>query len=246
MSDLTPRQRQILSYIIEEYIRTGEPVGSGTLEKKYQIGVSPATIRNEMADLTQKGYLYQPHTSAGRVPSSQAFRLYVWDLMKEESLSVSDEVGVKEKVWDYKDELDRLFKQTTRVLSEKAQGIGFAYLDEGELYHSGYARILQSPEFFDIQVTRTLLSIIEEADQVRRLLAQAAEPDLPEEHQVKLVFGEEADIDYLDPVGIVFTPVKAGQKHQGYLGVIGPARLNYPRVIPFVRYVGNLLEEICK
>jgi len=96
--DLTQRQIQILKAIIEEYITTAEPVGSETLEKKYNLGVSPATIRNEMVRLTEMKLLNQPHTSSGRSPTPESLRYYVEHLMKPKELSVADEVAVKEKI----------------------------------------------------------------------------------------------------------------------------------------------------
>ena len=96
MNDLNDRQIQILKAIIEEYIETAEPVGSEKMDKKYNLGVSPATIRNEMVKLTKMGYLKQPHTSAGRTPSPLALKYYVSSLMKPEDLSVAEEVRVKQ------------------------------------------------------------------------------------------------------------------------------------------------------
>ena len=80
--DLSERKLKILQAIISDYVRSAEPVGSRTLSKKYDLGISPATIRNEMADLEEMGYLTHPHTSAGRVPSDKAYRLYVNALME--------------------------------------------------------------------------------------------------------------------------------------------------------------------
>ena len=81
--ELTERKLKILQAIISDYVKTAEPVGSRTLSKKYDLGISPATIRNEMADLEEMGYLTHPHTSAGRVPSDMAYRLYVNALMEK-------------------------------------------------------------------------------------------------------------------------------------------------------------------
>ena len=100
MNALTSRQTQILKALIDEYIETAEPVGSDALEKKYNLGVSPATIRNEMANLTKSGFLKQPHTSAGRIPTSGAMKFYVDQLMEEKQMSLADEVKAKEEVWD--------------------------------------------------------------------------------------------------------------------------------------------------
>src|ERR1700704_3591954 len=103
MYDLTQRQIEILKQIVKEYIDTANPIGSETLEKKYDLGVSPATIRNEMTEMVRKGYLSKPHTSAGRIPTSKALKLYVNELMKEKDMSVAEEVEAKEKVWDVRD-----------------------------------------------------------------------------------------------------------------------------------------------
>src|SRR3990167_9214478 len=104
MYELTDRQIKILKAIIEEYIETAEPVGSETLDKKYNLGVSPATIRNEMVRLTKTGFLKQPHTSAGRAPTPVALKLFVSQLMHVKELSVADEVSVKQKILDHKSE----------------------------------------------------------------------------------------------------------------------------------------------
>lgn len=85
--ELTERKLKILQAIISDYVKTAEPVGSRTLSKKYDLGISPATIRNEMADLEEMGYLTHPHTSAGRVPSDMAYRLYVNALMEKKNLA---------------------------------------------------------------------------------------------------------------------------------------------------------------
>src|SRR3989337_3807736 len=110
---LTARQTQVLKSFIDEYIDTAEPVGSESLDKKYSLGVSPATIRNEMMDLTRMGYLRQPHTSAGRVPSPKAMKFYIDQLMEERHISIAEEVKVKEDVMSAKDDLDDILDEAT-------------------------------------------------------------------------------------------------------------------------------------
>src|SRR3989338_7212306 len=116
MHDLTQRQVEILKSLIEEYIETAEAVGSETLEKKYSLGASPATIRNEMVKLTQLGYLKKLHTSAGRVPTPEGMRFYVNQLIKEKELSVAEEVAAKEKLWDYRERVNPFMKEVTKAL----------------------------------------------------------------------------------------------------------------------------------
>src|SRR5579871_5582563 len=119
MHDLTERQIQILKALIEEYIETAEAVGSETLEKKYSLSASPATIRNEMVRLSELGYLKKPHTSAGRVPTPLGMKFYVKQLMREKDLSVTEEVALKEKVWDYREQEQQFLREVTKCLASK-------------------------------------------------------------------------------------------------------------------------------
>lgn len=113
------RKIMILEAIINDYITTGEPVGSRTIAKKYDLGVGSATIRNEMSDLEDMGYLEQPHTSSGRIPSSKGYRMYVDNLMKQSSLSIEEELLIKKYLIDSAMlEVDKIVKQASLLLSE--------------------------------------------------------------------------------------------------------------------------------
>ena len=113
------RKIKILQAIINDYIVTGEPVGSRTIAKKYDLGVGSATIRNEMADLEEMGYLEQPHTSAGRIPSSKGYRLYVDKLMETQKLSKDEELRIKEYLINSAmQEVDTILKEACVLLSE--------------------------------------------------------------------------------------------------------------------------------
>lgn len=113
------RKIKILQVIINDYITTGEPVGSRTIAKKYDLGISSATIRNEMSDLEELGYLEQPHTSAGRIPSSKGYRLYVDKLMEHQKLSLEEQLIIKNQIVDMALlEVDKMVKQVSSLLSE--------------------------------------------------------------------------------------------------------------------------------
>ena len=99
MQDLTPRQTEILKTIIQEYTNTGDAVGSDILDKKYSLGVSPATIRNDMVELAKKDYLKKEHFSSGRLPTAKAFRFYIQNIMEEKELSTADEVSYKSDIF---------------------------------------------------------------------------------------------------------------------------------------------------
>ncbi|NCN45349.1 MAG: hypothetical protein COU63_01345 [Candidatus Pacebacteria bacterium CG10_big_fil_rev_8_21_14_0_10_36_11] len=239
MIDLVARQIQILRAIIEEFIETAKPVGSDTIDKKFNIGVSPATIRNEMVYLTKQGYLQKSHISAGRIPTPLALRLYVNELMKEKELSVADEVGAKEKIWKYRQQTDALLYEAARILAEKAHAVGVAMTPiDHRIYHSGYANLLNMPEFFDIRVTRNVLNLIEEAGMMEDVfdLGQSENP-------VHLVYGKELGNKNLEPVSLIYMEVTAGGQ-LCKIGVIGSHRFDYPYIIPMMKYFKGLIEEI--
>ncbi|MCI5687298.1 MAG: heat-inducible transcriptional repressor HrcA [Emergencia sp.] len=124
--ELTDRKLKILQAIISDYVRSAEPVGSRTLSKRFDLGISPATIRNEMSDLEEMGYLTHPHTSAGRVPSDKAYRLYVNNLMEKRELSPIEKNLIAEKLRSDVTEFDETIKHAARILSEITNLTSFA------------------------------------------------------------------------------------------------------------------------
>ncbi len=240
MIDLTPRQIQILRAIIEEFIQTAEPVGSETIDRKFNLGVSPATIRNEMVYLTKQGYLQKTHSSAGRAPTSIAMKLYVNELMKEKELSVADEVSAKEKIWDCRREVDGLLKQVTMALAERSQAIGITLTSQPKLYSAGYSNLLQMPEFYDIQVMRNVLALIEEVQLLEEIFAYGANESI-----IHVVYGSELGNKYLDPVGVMFMTFSIGEI-DCKMGVIGSQRFNYSYIIPMMKYYRGLIQEMAQ
>ncbi len=240
MTDLSPRQLKILKIITEEHIQTGKPVGSDTLDKKYNLGISPATIRNEMVQLEKKDLLYQPHTSAGRSPTPAALKLYIKQLMEEKQLTVTDEVTLKEKIWDQRHELNRLLSKAAQLLAKKTSTLAVAATEKGDVFHAGYANILDMPEFLDIEVTKTVLSIIEDFSIIQQIFKKAVD-----EGPLHVLVGEELGLEYLSPCGLVYTEFRS-PVISGSIGVFGPSRLDYPWVIPTVRYFGDLINNALK
>ncbi|OGD87726.1 hypothetical protein A2870_04665 [Candidatus Curtissbacteria bacterium RIFCSPHIGHO2_01_FULL_41_11] len=235
--DLTDRQKKLLRAVIEKYIETAEPVGSETIEKEAGLGVSPATIRNEMVRLTALGYLKQPHTSAGRVPTSMGMKFFVDQLMEEKSLSLKDEVAIKEELQEENQPFDKLLKHTARVLADQTHSLALATNEDNDIYAAGMANILDMPEFYDIDITKTVLSLLDKVEMLSQILGQ-----LSPEEQTKILFGEELGVQYLEPCGFVVTRYQM-PNHRGVLAVIGPSRLNYPVVIPTMRYFSQILSN---
>lgn len=238
MIDLTDRQRALLKAIIEEYIEAAEPIGSEVIERKYNLGISPATIRIEMVHLTEAGYLRQPHTSAGRTPTSMGFRLFISELMKEKDLPITTEVLIKEALMSQKYKQERVLKEAVKALAKQCDMLGLAIDSDDQIYYAGAANILNWPEFYDIDVTRYVLGLFDEYPRLQNIIgrAQGTEP-------IHILFGEDMEFESLRSTGFVFTRYEIDPEKEGIIGVIGPARMNFPKVLPYLKYVRDLIVE---
>ena len=125
--DLTDRERQVLEAVVRTYVESAEPTGSRTVSRRFDLGVSPATIRNTMSDLEEKGYLFHPHTSAGRIPTDLAYRYFVDQLIRPASLSEADRVKIAQELDDVSSSaVERLVRRATRALSVLSLELGVA------------------------------------------------------------------------------------------------------------------------
>jgi heat-inducible transcriptional repressor len=237
---LTARQTSLLKTIIDEYIQTADAVGSENLDKKYNLGVSPATIRNEMVSLTKAGYLKQAHTSAGRVPTPQAMKFYIDQLMEEKQMSLVDEVKAKEEVWDSRNKIDDLMDEATHALANRTKSLAVAALKgkKDKFWQAGHSYIFNNPEFAEMAACQNLFSIFEEFDKLDRLFF-----GLESTSPLDVLFGEELGWPELMPTSIISTHFTVHGK-PGAFGVIGPARADYSTVIPILRYFGSLVQEV--
>src|ERR1700694_2127445 len=174
-SPIGDREREILTAIVETFIATGDPVGSRTLARSNREGLSPATIRNVMSDLADSGYLEQPHTSAGRVPSTEAYRYYVEQLTGKARLSNSDENIIQESFHGVSD-VQEFMERTSHVLSLISHNVGVAVAIKGPknaLEHVYFSR-LGDQKVLAVLVTRSGLV----RDRVLRLDLSQSELDL--------------------------------------------------------------------
>lgn len=144
--ELDERKKKILHAIIQNYMETGEPVGSRTISKYSDLKLSSATIRNEMSDLEEMGYIIQPHTSAGRIPSDKGYRLYVDNLMQEKNQEVAD---LKELMFQRTDRLEKVLKQVVKVL---ANNTNYATMISTPQYHQNKLKFIQLSKVDDHQI----------------------------------------------------------------------------------------------
>lgn len=139
---LNERKKKILQIIIEDYISSAEPVGSRTIARKYDLGLSPATIRNEMSDLELLGYLEQPHTSAGRIPSAQAYRFYVDALIEPGTLTDNDMALIDGCYNERRRNIDDIFQSTAKILSRMTQNVSMVLTNQQTIANFCYLKFL--------------------------------------------------------------------------------------------------------
>lgn len=335
--DLSERKKLILKAIIDAHIADGEPVGSKYLMESKQIPCSSATIRNEMAELEALGFLEQPHTSAGRVPSERGYRFYVDSLIEHYAMTAREIYQINELLKEKMAELDHILLTASKVASnltnytafaikprassvtvrrfdvvfldectfilvlvtsggrvktktvklsdmppissavtdllaavcnehlhdlsaneitlpmmmemERAMGDraalvsvivkviyeGMSELDEGELKVSGMDRLLQYPEFSDPDRMKEVLGAIENKDDILSMVS-------PEGDGVNVVIGSESAVKVMDHSALVYKPIVKDGKTIGAIGVLGPARMDYAKVLATLEGISGNIE----
>lgn len=171
---LDERTRNILTAVIHSFIHTGEPVGSRTISKRFDFGLSPATIRNIMSDLEELGFLEQPHTSAGRMPTDQGYRFYVDNLRSIEALSAEESALISQRYAPYHGEVDEVMTATSRLLSEISRYAGV-------VLHTFSITIFKRIEFVKIRGRQVLAIFVMESGMVHNKLIMLDEEMTQEE-----------------------------------------------------------------
>jgi heat-inducible transcriptional repressor len=244
--ELSERQKQILCQIVEEYAETASPVGSVTMAKLFN--VSPATIRAEMARLEALGLIAQPHTSAGRVPTDAGYRFYVNSLgnkiddepVLQETKLIDDRrydrgMHAIERRVTSQSQADAAIRGAVDILVDLTGNLGLATIG-GQLYLSGISRLFTQPEFGD---TRRVQAVAKLLDNLEPWLREAA-PGEP----LNIFIGQENPIGRNSEVSLIISKFRSPFSDRSYIGVLGPTRQNYSRVMTLVRHAGEMLEEI--
>lgn len=238
--NLTERQKQILFAIIEEYAEVATPVGSVTLAKLFD--VSSATIRAEMGRLEEMGLIAQPHTSAGRIPTDAGYRLYVNSLSDESAQEVDSIDGkyldrgnrVLEVRVNSQTRADYAIRGAVDSLVDLTGNLGLATIGD-QLYLAGISRLFTQPEFTDNSRVRAVAKLL---DNLEPWLREAA-PGQP----LNIFIGNENPIGKTSGVSLIISKFRSPYSDKSYIGVLGPTRQNYSRVMSLVRHAGMMLEE---
>ncbi|MFH1822964.1 MAG: hypothetical protein ABH830_04675 [Patescibacteria group bacterium] len=224
------RKRLILNTITQEHIKTGAPVGSGILVDKYKLAISPATVRNEMANLEKEGYIFQPHTSAGRIPTEKAYSLFLENLA-EKKLSQQEETNINEAVKN-KDELG--FKNTAKIIAKLSNNAVFWAFHKNNLYYTGISNLFSQPEFYNTNLIYDISAVIDRIDEII------------DEIYNEIKMGEQIMLGANNPFGDFCSTIMAKYKlgdNVGLFGILGPMRMNYDKNLALVKFVNSKISK---
>ncbi|PWB39016.1 MAG: hypothetical protein C3F02_00145 [Parcubacteria group bacterium] len=215
------RHGKLLKSIIDIYTKTALPVGSTSLAGAKGFDVSPATIRNEMAELEREGYIFQPHTSAGRVPTSEGYRYYIDNLMELRPVPVHEQKIIRDSYHDNLRSLAKILVDRTNLASI----VGFA---PNDLYFTGLFNLFSQPEFED---HRMMLSMSQVVDSLERAIADIYE----ELAGPRILFAEQSRLG--QNCSLVVTSVG---RDKNLLAVLGPVRMDYGRILSLFNEIVNI------
>lgn len=234
--DMTDRQIAILAAIIEQYAEIAAPVGSVILAKLF--GVSSATIRSEMARLEEMELIMQPHTSAGRIPTDKGYRLYVNSITEAQETDVPGfDRGARaiEARVSNNDSSARAIRSAVDSLVDLTQNLGLATIGD-QLYMSGIGNLFSQPEFMQSNHTQAVARLL---DNLEPWLREAA-PNEP----LNVYIGAENPIGKSSGASLIISRFRSPYSDHSYIGVLGPTRQSYGRVMRLVRHAGAMLEEV--
>lgn len=234
---LGARKAQVLRVVVHDYIRTGDPVGSGTVASRAHLRVSPATIRSEMAALEELGFLVQPHTSAGRVPTDRGYRFYVDHLPRRRWLSSPQRQEIDGFFEEAPPEVNELARRTALLLSRITRYGAIAEPPHAHhVFIGGVANIARERAFERRETLTRLIEVLEQEDALLRLLrAISTEPDLV------VRIGRENPIQALREASLVVAPYRVAGEPAGTVAVLGPTRMAYPIAMAAARAVAGRL-----
>jgi transcriptional regulator of heat shock response len=236
--DTDKRREQILEMIIDRYIESAEPVGSRAISRK--LGLSSATIRNVMSDLEDEGYITHPHTSAGRIPTDKGYRYYITALMHRKNLNEKVVKMVEAQYHQRVQNLGDVLEKTSHLISSLTNYVGVTMMPGVEkLYFDGTSHLMEQPEFQNISKLHDLFKCLEDRVSILKVLC-----DSPDDDRLTIHIGKENKSSSLSECSIVTRGYKIKGKASGKLGVIGPKRMVYERVIPMVEYLADTVSNI--
>jgi len=220
------RPAQILKLVIEEYIRTAEPIGSGQIEAMGVLDVSAPTIRNELRELEETGYLTHPHTSAGRIPTEMGYEYYLTHLVEKNlpSKKLQEEIVELHALADG----EQRMKNIAKYIAEVGSGAVIVAFDPHRIYYTGISDLFSAPEFQNVSHTIKVSSLFDHCEQhIQEFF------DGMDENQLRVFVGGR------NPMGSVCSTV-AFRSGENIFALVGPMRMNYSKNIALLEFIQNL------
>lgn len=238
--NLTKRQKDILNAIVKEYIERAFPISSQLLDREYDFGVSPATLRAEMKKLTEKGFLFKPHISAGRIPTDKGYRFFVDELLKEILEKENERLirEIKNEIKKLKDTFE-FIKNLTSFLASFSSTLTFTYLKMNEiLWKEGWTNLFQMPEFKNIEILEKFLKDI-----------QILEKNINDfcsffDEEIEIFIGRENPLRGFRDFTLLGSEVSLPFEKKCYFILLGPKRMNYFKNIMLLKTLKEVLEKI--
>lgn len=224
MNQLSEREQFILRTVVKEYVKKALPVGSSLISEKFKQVISPATIRNDMQELEEKGYLFQPHTSAGRIPTDAGYRFYVDYLARKHQMDRTHERQMEHEMRLLQAKYHGLAQVLTRALSQLTEHVVVDVQEsrEREVTHNGFSYLLREPEFQDPQKAREVAEFLDHLDDFVDRLAVPLQ-----QGQVGVSIGSENILPSLQACSMMTAQYRLPGKKQGMIVILGPTRMDY-------------------
>lgn len=223
---ISERKKLILQTLVKEYIKTAQPVSSGVLVEKYKLDISPATVRNELMELEDEGYIFQPHTSAGRVPTEAAYELELASSHKKKDLKEVERKALENAFSNN----EASFRQTAKLIAELSNGAVFWAFHKNDLYYTGLSNLFSQPEFTRVDMVCDVSEII---DRLEEIISDVFED---------FENGQQVLIGSKNPFGAFLSTVLVkykSNKQSGLFGILGPMRMDYARNLALVEFIKN-------
>lgn len=239
-TDFRLRKEQILAIAIDQYIKTVTPVGSKFIAMQYPYDISPATIRNILAELEDQGFLMHPHTSAGRIPTEKGYRYYVDNLMQEIQLLEEEKFRIKLEYERHKYELENLLDKVSNSLSEVTHYTSIISIDGccDKIFCKGTSHVVGYPDYQDIEKIRNILRTLEQKEHLLKIINK----DLIK--KIEVYIGHEMALKEVDDCSLVVSKYETDTGETGRIAVLGPKRMNYTKVVSTLDYFSELINEL--
>lgn len=241
---ITNRQNDILNEIIQEYINSAEPVSSQLLEKKCELGICPATIRIEMKKLTDEGFLFQPYTSSGRIPTDKGYRFFVNNILSRQNskqelngAKLEELFKIEEILWKKEGNILRLASRLTKFLAEESSNLAILNLPENDfIFREGWEAILKEPEFEERDFVSEFTGFLKNLEEsVEALKINSG---------IKIYIGKENPFPKSEEFSIISSKCYFPDEEEGTISLLGPKRMDYDRNIGLMNSLTKLLAEL--